>query len=125
MIDNKQMRGLIEGITSTLRDAIIWIDVNSRIVEWNSSAEQLFGFQREDVIGRSLVNTIIPDDQRENHLRGMARFINTGVGPRFGRTTEVSALTWSGNVIKVSIFINTIAVAGEQYFTSQIRSSEL
>ena len=112
---------LIRRILDTFQDAVIWIDVKSVIVEWNASAEAVFGFKRTDVIGRTLTNTIIPDHHRESHMTGMKSFIETGEGALFGHTVEIDAMTWSGNSINVAISIDKIIVGGRQYFTAHIR----
>jgi len=112
---------LVREILDTFQDAVIWIDTNSKIVEWNRSAESVFGFKRVDVLGRSLTNTIIPDHHRENHISGMEGFMATGTGPLFGHTVEIDAMTWAGTSISVAISIDKILINGKLYFTSHIR----
>ncbi len=112
---------VVRRILDTFQDAVIWVDVDSMIVQWNASAEAVFGFNRADVMGRSLVNTIIPDHHRQNHMAGMKNFMETGNGPLMGHTVEVDAMTWSGNTIPIAISIDKIVLNGLQYFTSHIR----
>ena len=124
MIGDKQTSELLYRVLNTFQDAVVWIDTNSRIVEWNGAAERLFGFMREDVVGCSLAHTIIPDEHRVAHLNGMAKFMQTGAGAIFGRTVDINALTWSGDQIDVAISIDSIVVNNTQYFTAHIRSLE-
>ena len=112
---------LVRRILDTFQDAVIWIDVKSIIVEWNAAAEHVFGFKREDVMGRSLTSTIVPDHHRASHMAGMKNFMATGEGPIFGHTVEIDAMTWSGSLISVAISIDKIVVDGRLYFTSHIR----
>jgi PAS domain S-box-containing protein len=44
----------LEGLLSAAPDAIITLDAQHRIVEWNAGAERLFGYSRDEVIGRDL-----------------------------------------------------------------------
>ena len=44
----------LEGLLSAAPDAIITLDAQHRIVEWNDGAERLFGYARSEVIGRDL-----------------------------------------------------------------------
>ncbi|MEA2249749.1 MAG: hypothetical protein QOH46_4278, partial [Solirubrobacteraceae bacterium] len=52
-------------------DAIVTIDATGRIVQYNASAEQMFGYAREDAIGHSLANLIIPPDLQAAHWAGL------------------------------------------------------
>ncbi|APX90793.1 hypothetical protein BV394_14620 [Brevirhabdus pacifica] len=69
-----------ERLASTLKaslDAIIVIDEQGLIMDFNGSAEKVFGHARADVLGRSLADVIIPERFREAHTSGMARFLDT------------------------------------------------
>ena len=113
---------LISSILETFPDAVVWVDSASKIVQWNSAAERIFGFKRKDVVGRSLTQTIIPDEHRSAHMIGMANFMKTGTGQIFGHTVEIEAMTWSGEIIPIAISIDALMIDGEQFFTSHIRA---
>ncbi|MCX2982939.1 PAS domain S-box protein [Halieaceae bacterium IMCC14734] len=120
MITSAETRDLIGDILNTCQDAVIWIDTNSHIVQWNNKAEALFGFRRESVLKHSITSTIIPDEHRVGHLKGMAKYMDTGHGNVFGVKTTINAVTWSGEEIMVTLAIDKISVSGTQYFTAQI-----
>ncbi|MBT7580314.1 MAG: response regulator, partial [Candidatus Marinimicrobia bacterium] len=61
---SEAIRSKIEAIFETALDCIINIDHESRITEWNPAAENTFGFTREEILGRKLTDTIIP----QSHL---------------------------------------------------------
>ena len=56
-------------LVSSLPDAVISINRASVIVHANEAAFQLFGFARENFIGQSLADTIIPRDLGPQHMR--------------------------------------------------------
>jgi len=62
-------------------DAIVTIDADHRIVEFNPSAERIFGYPREHALGRSLPDLIIPERFREGHRRGVARAAGDASSP--------------------------------------------
>ncbi|MBF0445741.1 MAG: PAS domain S-box protein, partial [Magnetococcales bacterium] len=62
-------------ILSTAMDAIVSIDDTGRVLEFNKAAEQMFGFSRQEIIGRKITETIIPPDQVEKHKQGMERYL--------------------------------------------------
>ncbi|MGR3219332.1 MAG: two-component system sensor histidine kinase NtrB [Candidatus Anammoxibacter sp.] len=47
-----------KSIVEFSRDAIILVDVNLKVLEWNRGAETLYGYQREEIIGKAI--PIIP-----------------------------------------------------------------
>ncbi|PVY69580.1 PAS domain S-box-containing protein/diguanylate cyclase (GGDEF)-like protein [Tamilnaduibacter salinus] len=49
----------------TTSNPIIVIDEHNGIRQWNSAAETLFGYSREDALDLDLINAFIPDDQQD------------------------------------------------------------
>jgi PAS domain S-box-containing protein len=49
------------------REAVIVIDASARVVEWNAAASLMFGFGRQEAIGRSIGQMIIPETARDGH----------------------------------------------------------
>jgi diguanylate cyclase (GGDEF)-like protein/PAS domain S-box-containing protein len=47
-------------LVSTYPDAFVEVDLTGRIVEWNPRAEELFGWRRDEVIGRHAGETVLP-----------------------------------------------------------------
>lgn len=86
-------------------DAIIAIDEAGTVLEWNRGAEAAFGWKREEVVGRRLADTIVPERYRDAHTRGLAHFVATGEGPLIGRRVEIEALHRDGREIPVEISI--------------------
>ncbi|HLQ41389.1 MAG TPA: PAS domain S-box protein, partial [Thermoplasmata archaeon] len=68
-------------ILDTALDSVIAMDHHGRIVDFNPAAERTFGYRRDEVIGRTLAETIVPPSLRESHRRGLARYLETGEGP--------------------------------------------
>jgi PAS domain S-box-containing protein len=108
-------------ILSASLDSIISIDQASRIVEWNTAAEQTFGYVRADVLGRDMAELIIPPEVRERHRAGMARYLSTGEGPVLGRRIEVEGLRSDGSRLPIELAISPLAIAGAPHFTAFIR----
>src|SRR5206468_6767655 len=59
-------------------DCIITMDHEGRIVEFNPAAERTFGYVRAEVVGKSLVEAIVPPALRAMHVAGLARYLATG-----------------------------------------------
>src|SRR6202011_2328316 len=72
---------LYRGILDTALDCIITMDADGRVLEFNPAAERVFGFSRQEAVGKELAELIIPPRMREQHRRGLAHYLKTGEGP--------------------------------------------
>jgi diguanylate cyclase (GGDEF)-like protein/PAS domain S-box-containing protein len=92
-------------IIETSQEAFISIDQDGRITEWNQQAERLFGWPREELIGRPVADTIVPPRDREAHLKGLEHFTETGEGPMLGRRIELDGRRRDGSEVPIEITI--------------------
>jgi diguanylate cyclase (GGDEF)-like protein/PAS domain S-box-containing protein len=95
-------------ILETAYEAYVAIDDRGLITNWNRRAEAMFGYSRAEALGRELAETIIPEDFREPHRRGMQRFIETGEGPLLGKRIVMSALGPDGREFPVELSISAV-----------------
>lgn len=102
-------------------DAVVAIDHQGRITEFNPSAERMFGYRRHEVVGRPMVEVIVPGSLRDQHRRGFARFLATGVSRILGRILEMRALRSDGTEFPVELFVARIDLPGPPSFTGYIR----
>jgi PAS domain S-box-containing protein len=109
-------------ILESALDAIIAMDRDGTIVDFNPAAEQLFGFARDRVLGKPLADTIIPERLREAHRRGLQSFLETGQGSVLGRRVEVPALRADGTEFEAELAISTTHLTdGQILFTGCLR----
>jgi PAS domain S-box-containing protein len=106
---------------TTALDCIITMDAMGKIREFNPAAERVFGFSREEAIGKELAELIIPPALRESHRRGLAHYLQTGEGPVLGRRIEINALRGDGSEILVELAITAFEVDGAPFFTAYLR----
>jgi two-component system sensor kinase FixL len=116
--ENEQRKDAV--LRSTL-DSIIAIDANSRITEFNRAAEEAFGYRREDVIGRRLDETIIPERYRERHRAGLRRYLETGEVRVIGKRLEMPAMRSDGSEFLAELSITRADIEGVPAFTGVVR----
>lgn len=58
----------LEGVLKSAPDAIVTLDADHRIVEWNAAAERLFGYSAAEVIGQDLDPLITNPDVLEEAI---------------------------------------------------------
>lgn len=111
----------IQQLIQNAPDAVIVINDESTILLWNPKAEQIFGWQAEEVIGQPLADTIIPYQYREAHAAGMSRLLSTGESTILNKTVEITAYNKSGKEFYVSLTISRSRQKGKSLFISFIR----
>lgn len=97
-------------------DAVIVMDINGIIRNWNPKAEKIFGWRTNEAIGQKLSNLIIPPKHRESHENGMTHYKNTGNAPVLNRTIEITALNRKGEEFEISLGISNANFGGKEYF---------
>jgi len=106
-------------IVDAAQDAVIVIEAEGTITEWNARAETMFGWTREEVVGSELAGLIIPEDQRDAHRAGIRRFHETGEGPILGQRVELSGLRRDGSVFPAELTVTVLA--GARTFSAFVR----
>ncbi len=102
-------------------DAIISVNEDGIIIDWNPQAEILFGWAKEEIVGRPVTDTIIPHAFREAHTQGFERFLKTRKGTILNKRIEVSALNRKGEIIPVELSVNPIIIEGNTIFSAFFR----
>jgi PAS domain S-box-containing protein len=102
-------------------DSIITSDHRGVITEFNPAAEATFGYSKQDVIGRQMVDLIIPPAFRERHLAGMERYLRTGQANVLGRRIELIAMKSDGSEFPIEIAIVRLPLEGPPVFTAYVR----
>jgi diguanylate cyclase (GGDEF)-like protein/PAS domain S-box-containing protein len=94
-----------ENILEASHEAFICIDKYSVVREWNAQAARTFGWSKEEALGRTLDELIIPPRYHEAHHRGIEHFLKTGEGPVLNRHIELPALRRDGKEIPLELTI--------------------
>jgi PAS domain S-box-containing protein len=95
-------------ILETALDAVISMDHNGRIVEFNPAAERMFGYPRSHAIGQELGALIVPAALRSQHRTGLKHYLETGQGPFIDRRVETYAVRANGQEFPVEVSITRV-----------------
>ena len=90
-------------IMETANDAFVGMDTQGFITDWNQKAESVFGWARDEAVGRSLMKTIIPPRLRAAHEKAVARYLDTGNPTIMNRCIELPALHRDGHEIPIEL----------------------
>jgi two-component system sensor histidine kinase/response regulator len=108
-------------IINAAMDAVITMNAEGRITNWNSEAEKTFGWSSHEVLGQRLYEVIIPRRYREDHERGLQRFLGTGEGAMLRQRTEITALHRDGHEFPVEAATSPVKFGGHWIFSSFMR----
>lgn len=100
--------------------ALVSTDETGHIVEFNPAAVAMFGLQREEALGRSVAEVMIPPRLRSAHEAGMARVSAGGERRVLGRRVEMPALRADGSEFPVEMVLWRTDVAGQIFYTASL-----
>ena len=108
-------------IMSSALNAIVCMDMTGKIIFWNPQAEKTFGWEKEEVIGRTLADTIVPRQYRDFHKKGLDHYIKTGKGVMLRKMIEITAIKKNGEEFPVELAIIPVKENGNEFFCSFIQ----
>jgi len=119
--DSQRLHAMrMKSLMDSSLDAIIVMDAQGVVLDWNGQAESMFGWYKADALGRTVADLIIPPQHREAHSRGMKQFQATGVGPILNRRIEITALHRALSEFPVELTITAYQVKNQWQFTGFI-----
>ncbi len=89
-------------------DAVVVADASGRVVEFNPAAERTFGYTREEALGRTLAELIVPPSLRERHSRAFARFVESREERLFGQRLELTGMRADGSEFPVELALSRV-----------------
>jgi diguanylate cyclase (GGDEF)-like protein/PAS domain S-box-containing protein len=111
----------VRAMLDSALDSVVTIDHEGRVLEFNASAERTFGYARRDVIGKQMVELLVPPRLQAAHSRGLRHYLATGEGPVLGKRIEVPALRADGSEFPIELSIVRVEMPGPPVFTAYVR----
>jgi len=108
-------------IVDTALDGVITIDSTGIVTDWNAKATAIFGWSRDETLGRPLSDTIIPERDRQAHEQGIREFLRTGTGAILNRRIEIVARHRDGREFPVELAVSPAKIGDAYIFSAFIR----
>ncbi len=112
----RKFRRLIEDAP----DAILQVDADGKILLANRTAERMFGYSREELLGIG-VDSLVPDAVRPRHAEFRKEFVKAGVSRPMGLGLDLCARRKDGTEISVEISLSPIRTEDGINVTAVIR----
>jgi PAS domain S-box-containing protein len=117
----KQAEARCAAILETALDAIITMNHEGRILDFNPAAVRIFGYRRAEVLGRPMAELLIPPASREGPYQTLLRHLESGESALLGRRVELSALRSDGSEFPIELAVTRLPGEGPSLFTACIR----
>ena len=108
-------------IAETAVDAIILADSKRNIIFWNKSAQNIFGYLEEEILGTPLT-ILMPERYRAAHQKGIERLKSTGESKYIGKISEMQGLRKDGNDFPIELSVSMWKVRGETFYSGIVRN---
>jgi len=116
----------LEGVRSAMMiaalDGIVVMDETGTTLEFNPSAQRIFGYTLEEARGRLVADLIIPPAHRETHRLGLEHYLETGEGRIIDKHVyELTGIRKGGEEFPVELTVCPVTVMGKQFFYGFLR----
>ncbi|MBI4842851.1 MAG: PAS domain S-box protein [Nitrospirae bacterium] len=112
----ERLRSIIDSAT----DAVISIDASGKIIFFNSTTENLFGYSADELAGRN-ISMLMPGRFHDAHAKGIKRVSEGGEEKVLGKTVEMAGLRKGGSEFPAEITLAKWRARDELFFTGIIR----
>jgi two-component system, LuxR family, sensor kinase FixL len=110
----------LQALLDAAVDGVVLIDHLGCLQVFNASAERLFGYSAEEVLGRS-IGTLMTEPDRSSHEESLARYTATRVPHIIGKGREVEARRKDGSVFPVFLSVGSVPGAEPPRFAGFIQ----
>jgi diguanylate cyclase (GGDEF)-like protein/PAS domain S-box-containing protein len=107
-------------LNNTSAIGIIVIDQQSRIEEFNPASQVIFGYSREEVIGKN-VNLLMPEHYHSMHDACINKHLASGKKSIDGFNRELPALHKDGSVFPINLFVDRINIDDSVIFIGFVK----
>lgn len=125
-LDNQELKELadntvtpaqeIDTIFHNAIDAVIVVDDNGIISQWNPKAENIFGWQKTEVTGHYFHEVTLPQEYQEHYLQQLENFKYNSAENHPNTTVEISAIRKDQTTFDIALSISPATIQGKHFF---------
>ena len=110
----------LRSILATSPDAIVVIDEKGCMLSFGASAERMFGYTEDDMLGEN-VSILMPSPDRERHDGYLERYMRTGERRIIGIGRVLTARHRDGTTFPIELSIGEARIGEDRVFTGFVR----
>jgi PAS domain S-box-containing protein len=117
----RETEDLSASIIRAALDCVITMDHEGRVVDFNPAAEETFGYRRDEAVGRTVAELVVPPALRQAHQRALRRYLQTGAPTILNQRLEMSAVRADGSTLPVELTVTRIERSEPPLFAAFLR----
>lgn len=118
--EQRVQREYLNQVLEQAIDAVVSIDPNNIVTQFNHAAEKLWGYTRDEVLGKN-VKMLVPMNIQQNHDQFVNQNRNTGINKIVGTSREVPVFKKDGSQVWGSLALSKVVIDGDIHYTAFVR----
>lgn len=114
----------IRAIVDTVVDGIITINQRGQVITFNPSAERIFGYSADEIVGTN-VKTLMPEPDQSGHDRYIRNYLGSGEAKIIGIGREVAGRRKDGVEFPMALAVGEFRYRGEKMFVANCHDISL
>ncbi|MBI4384878.1 MAG: PAS domain S-box protein [Nitrospinae bacterium] len=117
---SRESKAFVQAIVTHLSDGVVVIDEAGTVTEFNPSAERVFGYPADEVIGKN-VNMLMPEPYRSEHDGHLKRYLQTGKSKAIGMSRELAGIRKDGRIFPLDLSVAETFQGNRRLFIGTLR----
>ncbi|MGD9569334.1 MAG: diguanylate cyclase [Sedimentibacter sp.] len=117
----KEKESILNAIINSVCEAIIMVDKKGNITLWNPAAEQIFGYTKQEILGKNLPLILTVNELEYNSSEGKSKKHLSVEDLNMEKSMEAKALHKLGHELDIEISVSTLNINDDTYFVGIIR----
>ncbi len=120
-LDTKERTDLFDKISDELFDGIVMIGSDDKIVFWNKTAEKMFGYDRNEVMQKTLHDIIPAQVDMAKYKKSITEFGKTGHSAVLGKLLELEVKRKNGEHFLMELSVSAMEIDGQWHAVGIMR----
>jgi PAS domain S-box-containing protein len=108
-------------IINSAPDAMVAMNAQGAVTEWNQAAVDMFGYTEHEAVGRKLADLIVPEAWRSAHNHALEHRVPEAESKVINHTIEVQACRANGEQFPVELAVKSVTIKGVQEYIGLLR----
>lgn len=117
----RESEHFLSSLVNSSMDAVVAMNEKGEITEWNKQAEIFFGWTRDEILGKVISQTILPDKDRKGHVKWFENYLSSGQSSFINRRFEFKCIRKDGTMFDAECCIAPMVQEEDRFFSVFIR----